>query len=225
MALEAALFDFNGTMIFDSDLQVRSWKKFLGDRIGRDVTDDEFMTHVHGKNAEHSLRHFLGELDAVEVARLEEEKEVISRQMYLDDPANFHLAAGLPELLDALEARGVALNIGTAAAMGNVRFYFDHLGLDRWFDISRVAFNDRSFPGKPAPDIYLHAAANVGAKMSGCVVFEDAVAGLEAARRSGAARIVGLTSSIGADELMAIPGVTRAIDDYADLEDLLDMFA
>lgn len=225
MALEAALFDFNGTMIFDSDLQVRAWKVFLGDRIGRDVTDDEFMAHVHGQNAEHSLRHFLGELDDAEVTRLEEEKEVIARQMYLDDPAGFHLVAGLPELLDALEARGVALNIGTAAAMGNVRFYFDHLDLGRWFDISRVALNDRSFPGKPAPDVYLHAAANVGAEVMRCAIFEDALAGLEAARRAGAAEIVGLTSSLGADELMSIPGVTRTIDDYTGATDLLGMFA
>lgn len=225
MALEAALFDFNGTMIFDSDLQVRAWKAFLGNRIGRDVTSDEFMAHVHGQNSEHSMRHFLGRLDDAEVARLEEEKEVIARQMYLDDPTGFHLAAGLPELLDALATRGVALNIGTAAAAGNVRFYFDHLDLGRWFDISRVAFNDRSFPGKPAPDIYLHAAANVGAEVTRSAVFEDALAGLEAARRAGAAEIVGLASSLDADELMAVPGVTRAIADYTDAVDLLDMFA
>ena len=110
---------------------LRPYKKLSESAKGRS-DDAALMAHVHGQNAEHSLRHFLGELDDTEVARLEEEKEVIARQMYLDDPASFHLVAGLPELLDALETRGVALNIGTAAAMAHdALLVLDALEVDR----------------------------------------------------------------------------------------------
>ena len=192
--IRAALFDFNGTMFFDQRFQEASWRAFLEPKIGRAVTEEEFQTCIHGRNMEFTLSHFFSRpFSRREADELEEEKEAIYRGLCLQS-ADFRLAEGLPEFLDALRSRGVPMNIATASALPNVRFFFAHLPLARWFDPALVVYNDGALPGKPAPDLYLAAAARIGADIGACAVFEDARSGLEAARRAGAGRIVGVAS-------------------------------
>ena len=57
--MTGAIFDFNGTMFFDEAFQERSWREFLGQKTGRDVTDAEFQEYIHGRNADVSLPYFL----------------------------------------------------------------------------------------------------------------------------------------------------------------------
>lgn len=66
--------------------------------------------------------------------------------------------------------------------------FFDTLGLDRWFDLDKVIYNDGTLPGKPAPDLYLKAAQRLCVAPETCVIFEDSGAGIESAQRAGAKR-------------------------------------
>ena len=63
-----------------------------------------------------------------------------------------------------IKKKGIDRNIATASAFPNVKFFFDHLDLDNWFDINNVAYNDGVIPGKPDPSIFLLAAKRTGAK-------------------------------------------------------------
>ena len=53
--IEAVVFDFNGTMIFDAPVNRASWRKMLLSAIGRDATDEEFVEQIQGVNANESL--------------------------------------------------------------------------------------------------------------------------------------------------------------------------
>jgi len=212
---DAILFDFNGTLFFDGAFQENAWRTYLSRLIGRDVTDDEFRDHIHGRSAAATFSYFLNrEVLQEEAAVLEEQKELIYRELCLASP-DFHLEDGVPAFLDALKNRGIPYTIATASALGNVRFFFEHLGLSRWFDFDKVVYSDGSLPGKPAPDLYLKAAEVLSADPARCIIFEDAKSGILAAKNAGAAKVVGVTSSMTADALHAL-GANLTIDGYTD---------
>jgi len=78
-----------------------------------------------------------------------------------------------------------------------------------------VTADDVKF-GKPSPEVYLEAAGRLGAPPAACVVFEDSVVGIQAARRAGM-RAIGVTTAHTADELRA-EGAERTIADFEGLE-------
>ncbi len=73
---------------------------------------------------------------------------------------------------------------------------------------------------KPDPEIYLTAAAALGLPAAECVVFEDAKAGIESARRAGAGRIVALASTHSRQMLAAETDADVIIGGFRDITDL-----
>ena len=188
------IFDFNGTMMFDGEIQNESWRTYLEHKINRPITPDEFQSYVHGKNIIDTFKHFLNkEYTPEEALEVGEGKESIYRQMCLESP-NFKLAPGLVDFLDYLKEKNVPRNIATASAFPNTKFFFDHLDLGEWFDLNNVAYNDGRIPGKPNPDIFLLSAKNIGVDIHDCVIFEDSYSGVEAAKRAGVKKIVVINS-------------------------------
>ena len=89
MKIKGILFDFNGTMLFDSTLQEDVWKKFLRHKIGREITNEEIHKYIHGGNNKTVLSYFFNRvLSDGEVEELEEEKESMYRNMCLKDEKN-----------------------------------------------------------------------------------------------------------------------------------------
>ena len=72
--------------------------------------------------------------------------------------------------------------------------------MDRWFDPRRIVYDDGTFSGKPAPDIYLRAAERIGLSPSRCIVAEDAPVGIEAARRAGMS-VIGVATTFRREDL------------------------
>lgn len=215
------LFDFNGTMFFDESFQEESWKSFLMKKTGRAVTEKEFQKYIHGRNSDFSLPYFLGRpMSRDEIELLEEEKESIYRKLCLESES-FQLADGLPAFLDELVARKVPITIATASGWNNVKFFFEHLDLDRWFDIDKVVYNDGALPGKPEPDLYLKAAKRLGVDIHSCIVFEDSVSGVESAKRAGALKTIGVASM--RKNHLSNEIVSDIIHDYSNLALLLKM--
>lgn len=185
------LFDFNGTMFFDTEKHKAAWRKFFYAKLKRPLTNEEFQRYVYGPPNDFILRHFLGaDLPAAECSALSEEKEKIYRDLCLDDPDGLHLAEGLTALLYELQRRNTPMNIATGSCKSNVDFYFSAFGLDRWFDPEKVAYDDGTTPGKPDPAIYHHAARNIGVSAADCTIFEDSAPGILAARASGAKKVI-----------------------------------
>lgn len=99
------IFDFNGTMMFDGDIQNNSQRKYLETKINRPILEDEFQKYVHGKNIIDTFKYFLNiECSPEEALKIGEEKEVIYRKMCLESP-DFKLAVGLVDFLDYLKKR------------------------------------------------------------------------------------------------------------------------
>lgn len=192
--MKAYIFDFNGTMVKDSVLHETAWRRFVEQLCGRDVTDEEFDLHVHGKTSEMILRHFLGqqEITKEEIVKYSLEKEAYYRKLCIAQGEKFQLMDGLVDFLNKATEQGIPMTIATAANKENVDFYFEWFHLEQWFDKRLVVYDDATLKGKPDPDIYFRAMERIGAKPEDCVVFEDAVSGVLSAAAAGVRTIIGI---------------------------------
>ncbi len=193
-------------MLFDTPLQLEAWNSLLEETQGRRVPEEEFLQSANGRTSRETVEYFWGEdVTPQQVSELIQCKRRRYRELCMEHPEIFHLAEGLPEVLDLLMENGVPFTIATSSGPDSVDFYFEHLGLARWFDRDAIICSDRKFPGKPAPDIYRIAAQQLGMEPERCIVVEDAAAGAQAARSAGIGRIVlvdadnaGIARNVGA---------------------------
>lgn len=187
MQKQGVVFDFNGTLFWDTELQNRSWDEFL-DRYGFKLSEEEKLTWVHGINAMDTFEYlFKRPCSAEEVYQLTEEKEVIYRAMCLEQGMEW--APGALELIRFLKASNVPIAIATAAAKNNLDFFVEQLDLHQYFDPKQIIYNDGTMRGKPNPDLFSKAIEAIGIPAKHVTVFEDSLAGVEAAKRSGAGNI------------------------------------
>jgi len=129
----------------------------------------------------------------------------------------FKLAPGAVELLNYLKRQAILFTIATSSEIGNLRFYYEHLDLAKWFDFDIVAYDDGSMPSKPAPDIYLRAARKLQLEPADCTVIEDSRAGIQSAHNAGIGKIIAIGPREKQAELSALPGVNETITDFYEL--------
>ena len=212
--VRGCIFDFNGTLLFDTPAHADAWRAFLLEE-GVAVTDADIQKHIQGRPNPDILRHFLGELTDQEILTCSKRKEEKYRAVCLQKNDWFRLVDGVPEMFDRLRAEGVPFTIATSSQWDNVSFYFEHLGLDRWFTPETLVFDDGKMRGKPAPDIYLRAMALIGCRPDECAVFEDSLSGIQAGRAAGAGWIIAVDSDLDREKLLRVEGVSRVISNFA----------
>lgn len=213
MTFDGIIFDFNGVLLWDTPLHDRSWNQFAESVRGTPFTPHELTTLVHGRPGPDTLAYLFGRpLPPTEADHHIEQKEIIYRQMCLALGDDFQLSPGAVALLDWLVARDIPHAIATSSGKGNVDFFVRHLDLGRWFPPARIIYDDGSMAGKPAPDIYLRAAAVLNIPPARCVVVEDSLSGMEAAVAAGTGHVVAL-----ADHTPPLPGIDRVIANLGEL--------
>ncbi|MEZ5217193.1 MAG: HAD family phosphatase [Ilumatobacteraceae bacterium] len=104
-------------------------------------------------------------------------------------------------LVDALEARGIAMAIVSSSK--NAPNVLRAAGLLERFPVivDGIFAAEHGIAGKPAPDTYVRAAVELGIATQRCVVFEDAISGVQAGRAGDFGLVVGVDRGAGADEL------------------------
>lgn len=206
----AALFDMDGVLIDNTDFHINAWLRFA-QQHGVPLTKDQYLENINGRVSADAMAYVFGRtILPGELIVLTEEKEAIYRELYRP---HLQPAPGLLTFLDALKAENVRLAMGTSAPESNVRFTLDGLNLRPYFDA--VVDASMIHRGKPNPEIYLTAAKRVGVEPARCVVFEDALAGIEAGLRAGMA-VVSVATTHTREEL-ANTGAALIIDDFRGL--------
>lgn len=214
---QGIIFDFNGVLFFDADLQEKSWQVVARKLRGREMTAEEFALHMHGRPNAYVLSYLAGRtFTGRELAEWIEVKESMFRDLCLNTPNRLALSPGAQELLEALTLASIPRTIATSSGIINVKFFVQHLHLDRWFDVERFIYDDGIRPGKPAPDMYLAAARNIGIEPSRGVVVEDAVSGVAAAQAAGIGYIVGIGASASHASLLTSKGAAVVIESLRD---------
>ena len=213
------IFDFNGTLYWDSPLHKQAWREYSKILRGTMFTDEEMVKHMFGRTNELIIQYLIGKQPSPEtVEKYGDEKEELYRQMCLKDKENFHLAKGAPEFLDYLKENHIPMTIATMSDKKNVDFYVKHFHIDKWFDMDKVVYSDGKIPGKPAPDIYIIAAKKLGLKPEECIVVEDALSGITAAKDAGIGKIIAICSEEPPELYKNIPSVTGIIKDFYEFD-------
>ncbi|QEU92684.1 HAD family hydrolase [Streptomyces kanamyceticus] len=124
---------------------------------------------------------------------------------------------GALEVLEKLSADGVAYCLASSGSHERIRVGHRKTGLDTYFDERRVFSSQDVGRGKPAPDLFLHAAERMGVAPGRCVVVEDSPLGVQAAVAAGM-DVYGFTAMTPAERL---GGATELFGDLRELADLL----
>src|SRR6202521_4383965 len=151
MRYQGIAFDFNGVLFWDADLQVKSWQGIAKNLRGHEMTDDELATHMHGRPNSYVLSYLAGRtIVGQELLDLIQVKESFYRELCLLNSSRFVLSPGARDLLDTLAQNHIPRTIATSSEITNLKFFIQHLCLDRWFDVAKIAYDDGFRPGKPA---------------------------------------------------------------------------
>jgi len=213
------IFDFNGVLFWDDAVQKESWRSFAAQLRDEPLTDEEITIHVHGRNGKHTMEYLLGyPICQIKADELTEQKEITYRQMCLALGDSFTLSPGAIDLLDSLVTYKVPLTIATASGKKNVDFFIKNLTLDTWFDLETIVYDDGKTHGKPAPDLYLRAARNLGLPPGACVVIEDSRSGIQAAYNAGIGNIIALGPRSEHDLLIQLDGVDQVLETLGEVQ-------
>ena len=216
------IFDFNGTLFFDSEMHLEAWREFSAKLRGYPFSDEEMRKHMFGRTNKDIITYALGETPSADfIKTLAEEKEGIYRERCRKMGKSCKLAPYAVEFLDYLKAKNIPRTIATMSDKNNVDFFIEHFELEKWFDVSKIVYDDGRIKGKPEPDIYLKAAKNLNLHPEHCVVVEDAVSGIEAANKANIGKIVAIASMEDISLYKSIPCVSLIIKDFKDFDTII----
>lgn len=219
MRYKGIIFDFNGTLYWDSEKHKETWREYSKKLRGTPFSDEEMLKYMFGRTNEQIIKYAIGKQPTPEmVEQLGQEKEALYRKMAIEDKETFHLAKGAENFLDFLKENNIPLTIATMSDKINVDFYIKHFHLEKWFDLDKIVYSDGVIPGKPAPDIYEIAAKNLNLKPEECIVVEDALSGIESARAAGIGKIIAICSAESPDLYKDIPCVSGIINDFDEFD-------
>jgi len=217
--VQAIIFDFDGVLL-ESELELNRLMAELLTELGHPTTLAEAVEHYTGLAG----RDFL---------------QVVESRIGRPIPSEFHdgmreasaraLAEGIEPVAGAIEfVHGLSAELPKAVASSSstrwVRTHLEHLGLANMFEPHIYSGKEHVTRGKPAPDLYLHAAGQIGVPIRNCVIIEDSKVGATGALASGA-RVIGLAAGShcldGHDDMLRSVGVREVARSFEELRGLL----
>lgn len=208
----AFIFDMDGVLTDNMRFHAESWVELFRDFGLEGLDAERYLVETAGMKGLDVLRYFLDpQISEAEAERLTELKDfvyrVTSREFIKPLP-------GLGTFLDAAGKRDVRLGLGTGAGPRNIDYVLGILNMTNTFQAIVNPFQVRN--GKPHPDIFLRVATLLEVPPSACIVFEDALPGVEAARSAGM-QCVAVTTTNSAAAFSRFDNVLQVIDDFTHL--------
>ncbi len=177
---KAVLWDLDGVIVDTAPFHFAAWQAAFASR-GVSFTQEDFCRSF-GQRNEFIIPHILGhEIPKSEMEEFSRKKEEDFRVRARQGLALF---PGVRELLEQLRERGFRQAVASSTPRDNINLLFPLFGIGQFFEAVISAEDVRR--GKPDPEVFLLAAARLSVPADRCVVIEDAVAGVAAAKAAGA---------------------------------------
>ncbi len=208
---DLVIFDCDGVLVDSERIAVKVDVRVFA-RLGLTVTEDDVIARFVGRSDDDIRAELEAELGRPLAAEWVEEFAPLYREAYA---AELQPVDGVVEALDGIAATTCVASSGSHDKM---RFTLGLTGLydrfaGRLFSVTEVA------RGKPAPDLFLHAARRMGADPARCAVVEDSRWGVEAARAAGM-RAFGYAGGLTPPDRLEGPATT-VFRDMRELPELL----
>jgi beta-phosphoglucomutase len=209
-SMQAGLFDLDGVIVDTAKYHYLAWRE-LATALGFDITE-EHNERLKGISRMESLELIL-RIGGVELGRDEKIRLGTSKnERYVElirrmDPSE--ILPGAKEYLTSLRKRGVKIALGSASK--NADMVLRNLGIRDLFDV--VIDGTKVTRSKPHPEVFLLGALGLGVEPSACVVYEDAAAGVEAAKAARMSAVgIGRAENLGQADLV-VPGLYALLED------------
>ncbi|MFF8288524.1 HAD family hydrolase [Streptomyces sp. NPDC016309] len=213
MRYELVIFDNDGVLVDSEPLSNAILAAYLTE-LGHPTSYEDSLRDYMG-GAVHRVHDLVAERTG---QRLPDDfDEVFHARVFAAFARELDVVAGVPEVLEKLTADGVPYCVASSGSHERIRVGHRKTGLDRWFPAGAVFSAEDVGRGKPAPDLFLHAAEKMGVAPERCVVVEDSPLGVRAARAAGM-DVYGFTAMTPAGNLA---GVNGSFDDMGELLGLL----
>jgi beta-phosphoglucomutase family hydrolase len=208
MKVNAAIFDLDGTLIDNNSYHLQSWLQYLKD-MNREMSEEEYKARVNGRTNKDVIEYiYQRQMDDDEAMKYAQEKEAIYRKLYAP---HIKPVEGLLELLEKLRSLSIPMAIATSGIQVNIDFLFEHIPIRSYFDV--IVNSAHITKGKPDPEIYIKTAELLKVSPADCLVFEDAVVGINSAKAAGM-KVVGVLTTHTAAELS---GADVLIKDFSEM--------
>lgn len=176
----AVLWDMDGTLVDSADYHWQAWRDTMA-REGHPITHDQFLASF-GQRNDSILRQWLGAQATPElIERVGDAKEALYRQHVRQQ--GIEPLPGVSQWVSRLHQQGWRQAIASAAPRKNVKTILEALHTADYFEA--IVSAEDVHRGKPDPEVFLVAAAKLDVPPSHCIVVEDALHGIEAARAAG----------------------------------------
>ncbi|MFE2973073.1 HAD family hydrolase [Streptomyces sp. NPDC059340] len=213
MRYDLVIFDNDGVLVDSEPISNTILAAYLTE-LGHPTSYEESIRDYMG-SAMHRIHELVQERSG---QRLPEEfDDVFHGRVFAAFERELQPVPGAVQLLEKLAADEVPYCVASSGSHERIRVGHRKTGLDRWFDEGRVFSSQDVGRGKPAPDLFLHAAERMGVAPRRCVVVEDSPLGVRAANAAGM-DVYGFTAMTPAAKLT---GATQLFSELGELADLL----
>lgn len=180
--LKACIFDLDGVIVDTVPAHYTAWKA-MADEVGVHF-DEKENENLKGVSRTDSMKHILSlgniektdeEIDAYTARKNDIYVDIISSMTPVD------ILPGVVKFIDALKAEGIGIAIGSASK--NTPTILKCVGLDKVFKV--IVDGNQITKSKPDPEVFLKGAEQLGFAPEDCVVLEDAISGVKAAKAGG----------------------------------------
>ena len=192
----AVIFDVDGVLVDSYQAHFESWRQLYRE-LGIKYGETTFAADFGRTSRDILIRTLPGQLSDERIRELDDRKESLYREIIGRD---FPAMDGAEDLIDSLVADGFLLAVGSSGPPENVALALEKLRSGQRIAVA-VTGSD-VIRGKPDPQVFQLAAERLGIPASRCAVVEDAVHGVEAAKRAGMTAIA-LTGTATRAELAA----------------------
>ncbi len=181
--MKAFLFDLDGVIVDTAHFHYQAWRRLANEKLGFDISE-EFNENLKGVSRTESLERILAhgnttldEATKAAYATLKNEWYVeLINKMTPDD-----ILPGVKVFLEKTRQSGIKIGLGSVSK--NAKPILEKIGIVEDFDV--IIDGTKISKGKPDPEVFLKGAQELNIAPHECVVFEDAVAGIEAGKRAG----------------------------------------
>ncbi|TKT02084.1 HAD family hydrolase [Streptomyces lasalocidi] len=212
MRYDLVIFDNDGVLVDSEPLSNRHLAAYLTE-LGHPTTYEDSIRDYMG-SAMHRIHDLVLERTGQRLPA--DFDDVFHARVFAAFERELKPVAGVTEVLERLRAEGVPYCVASSGSHERIRVGHRVTGLDRWFDEGRIFSSQDVGRGKPAPDLFLHAAREMGVAPERCIVVEDSPLGVQAAVAAGM-DVVGFTAMTPAEKLAGAGKVFAHMGELADL--------
>lgn len=195
MKNKAVIFDFNGTLFWDSEINYVSWRNCIKKWLNKEYTLEQYAI-LNGRTTYETLENVFPEkLTQEQILKLSNEKDLEYLKVMNAQKDSLSLAPGVEPLIKNLLQNKIKLAIATSAPPSLMVEYEKIFNLSRYFNNKHIVSSDGSLASKPDPAIFNEAIKRLNVNAKNCVVFEDTKSGIISAARANIPKIIAVNSN------------------------------